>query len=280
MKVVIQKPDLDTCLTALIIGVAESDEVTVLKGEAPEADLNDPTVFCIEAGGSGLVHLNNFDHHDANQSHPPACRQAYDKCSINDEKLTRLVDYVCMVDVRIHEHPPIPFPSLSNLFSGMRLVKKSFMQQFFCGIEMLKIMLTDDIDPFSTMPDLEGWRVFKLTKENDLRVLNNDLKNAMCFQSASNKKIGFLESAAYNGSGALYKQGCNAVIMMNNSFGDPPSRKFTIAGNRMKVRHLLTYIDPLEKGWGGQDTETIISSPYEGSNLTKEAIIEIVRQHL
>lgn len=32
MKALIQKPDLDTCLTALILGVSEADEIVVLRG--------------------------------------------------------------------------------------------------------------------------------------------------------------------------------------------------------------------------------------------------------
>jgi len=78
VKAIIQKVDLDTCLTALILGVDPlADEVIVVKGEAGEEELSDPAVVCIEAGGSGRSDLNNFDHHDPDRYFEPACRQAW-----------------------------------------------------------------------------------------------------------------------------------------------------------------------------------------------------------
>lgn len=70
MKVIIRKPDLDTCLTALILGVEGSDEVILVSGDASEEDIMNPDVLSIEAGGSGLVHLNNFDLHDTKTTSP------------------------------------------------------------------------------------------------------------------------------------------------------------------------------------------------------------------
>ena len=98
MKVIIQKPDLDTCLTAMVLGIEGTEDIMVSRGEAPAEALNDPAVVCIEAGGSGQVQLNNFDHHNTPSYFSPACRQALEQRSVRDVKVQRLVDYVCMVD--------------------------------------------------------------------------------------------------------------------------------------------------------------------------------------
>jgi len=51
VKAIIQKVDLDTCLTALILGVDLSvDEVIVVKGEAGEEDI-ERFGGCLHRGG-------------------------------------------------------------------------------------------------------------------------------------------------------------------------------------------------------------------------------------
>jgi len=235
-------------------------------------------VYCIEAGGSGQVLLNNFDHHDPEHYYPPACRQAFVARGMADAGLSRLVDYVCMVDDRLSDLPHIPFPSLSSIFSGMRFDESSVLRQFNQGIALLRYVREANIDPFDTMPDLAQWRTYRQVKEDNMAGVNNDFQKVIFFQSASGRKVGFSEFRHIGGIGGLYKEGCEAVIMHNNAFGDPSIRKFTISGNGIKVSHLLPFIEPLEAGWGGR--ETIIGSPYEGSKLSKEQIIELVRKYL
>lgn len=278
MKVIIQKSDLDTCLTAMILGVTDADNIVVLRGEASDADLMNPQVLCIEAGGSGLVDLNNFDHHDPHKYFPPACKQAYDRQSLRDDKIARLVEYICMVDDRIQEHPAVEFPSLSNIFSGMLLVEKNPLSQLLKGIGILKRVLEDAIDPFATMPDIEEWRPYKAAKEENQRRIEEVLRSAEFYDSASGLKIGFMQSGFIGGIGALYAQRCDVVVMFNPAFGEPPMPKYTIAGNNKKVSHLIECFDKIETGWGGR--ETIIGSPREGTRLPKEKVIEIVIVYL
>lgn len=76
-KVVIQKVDLDTALTAFFLWVSFADEIVVVRGNASPEDLANPEVICIECGGSGEVEKNNFDHHDPGKDLPPACVQAF-----------------------------------------------------------------------------------------------------------------------------------------------------------------------------------------------------------
>ncbi|MCX8023309.1 MAG: hypothetical protein N2745_11120 [Syntrophorhabdaceae bacterium] len=278
MKVIIEKVDLDTCLTGLILGVSETDDFISVTGGASEKDINDPGTLCIEAGGSGLTELNNFDHHDPERHLPPACRQAYDKAGLSDRKLDRLVEYVCMVDDRSQTYPVIPFPSLSNLFSGMLLTEKETKIQFIKGIGILKKVLDENLDPFSPMPDLPEWRAYLKAKEDNKSAFETDLKNASFYISKRGLKVGFIRSSSIGGTGTLYRAGCDVVVLFNPSFGEPPRPKYTIAGNMKKVVHLLPVFDNMEKGWGGRDT--IIGSPKQGSNLTEEEVLGIVLENL
>ncbi len=140
-RIVIRKADLDTCLTAHILGVREGNEVFVAPGGAAPGELADPEILCIEAGGSGTPQLGNFDHHDPQRHLKPACRQAYDHLHLDNAKLSRLVDYVCLVDEDPSGHPPVPFPSLSNIFSGMMLIEKDPLRRFWKGVGLLREIL-------------------------------------------------------------------------------------------------------------------------------------------
>ena len=278
MRVIIQKPDLDTCLTGLILLVSDRDNIEVVAENADEKDILNPSVICIECGGTGLVDLNNFDHHDPERYFPPACLQAYKKLGYQDKALERLVQYVCIVDDRPDDHAVIPFPSLSNIFSGMLLVEKGIKNQFLKGMDILKRLLNDYIDPFSTMPSLPEWTDYIEAKKININKIEEIMKKAEFYRSKGGLRIGFLESHVIGGIGTLYKAGCDVVVVYNPLFGEPPRPKFTIASNGKNVVKLLPFFDKMEKGWGGR--QTIIGSPKTGSILKPEEVLEIILKNL
>jgi hypothetical protein len=278
MKIIFQKPDLDTCLTALILGMKPSDDLVHAKKGASRADLMDPNVVCVEAGGSGHVERNNFDHHDPERYFPPACRQALSTLSSPDDRLVRLVEYVCMIDEAKPIDPPVAFPSLSNIFSGMLLAEPDPMVQFRAGMQMIKTVWDEGLDPFATLPDKPEWEAYIAAKRVNQEAVWADLQNARILSADSGAPIAFLESAHIGGMATLYQQGCQVVILFNPAFGTPPMRKFTIAGNHTPVGHLKPHFDAIESGWGGRDT--ILGSPWTGSQLSAETVIQIVQQHL
>ena len=279
MKVVICKPDLDTCLTGLILGVGSQDEVAAVRGDSNPEDLSDPMVLCIEVGGSGQVDRYNFDHHETEVYLPPACRQACDYSGQRDERLGRLVEYVSMVDVNSKDHPPVPFPSLSNLFSGMLFVEKGAVAQFHAGIIVLQAVLDRGFDPFATLPVLPDWEPYITAKLENQKRLAELISHAEYHTSRSGLQIGYSGHDAIGGIGALYQQGCQAAILLSEQFGDPAIRKFTIAGNRIPVGHLAPFFEKIEQGWGG--TQTILGSPRDrDSRLSKDQVLAIVKEHL
>lgn len=253
-----------------------------MEGKLPD-DLADPAVVCIEAGGSGQAYLNNFDHHDSLRYFPPACRQSFDARGDKSTGLERLVEYVCQVDERRGPSRLAPFPSLSNIFSGMLLTVRDPMEQFFSGMRLLSEVLDRNIDPWESMPDLPDWRPYLKAKEENARRVAELLRNAAIFKAADGSLIGYAASSEegetpVGGIGALYARGCDVVVLYAPFFGFMKERKFTIAGNDRRVSHLLPHLLKHEAGWGGR--ESIIGSPRSGSRLSESFVLEVVIRYL
>ncbi len=278
MKVIIQRVDLDTCLTGLIMDADESDTVICRRGNASMEDLLNPAVLCIEAGGSGWGRLNDFDHHNIEDYLPPACWQALVHQKKLNPELIRLARYVAMVDEAEPVFPYPGFPSLSALFSGMLLTEKEPVAQFFRGLGILKRVLADGIDPYGVMPDISEWRLFRAAKIRNGEQARNSFREARFLASKSGLTVGYLETLAIGGMGRLYRAGCDVGILFSPNFGNPPVPKFTIAGNGIRVFGLKPVFDELEPGWGGQ--QTIIGSPRQGTALSRAQVLEVVTRHL
>ncbi len=281
MKVLIQKVDMDTCLTAFILRVSEQDEVVVLQGDAPPEDLANPNVICIEVGGSGQTHLNNFDHHEPSGPTEPACKQAY-YLKRGDNALERLVDYVSILDLKGGAGVPQETepPYLSGVFSGMLLSTPDPKEQLLKGIKIFSTVLKEGIDPFGTMPPLPEWEEYLRAKESSLEQADEVKTRVKVIKSKSGLEIGYVESEYMGTVSIIYNLGCKIAVVYHPSYGFPPRRKFTIAGNDFRVDHLKPILNALEPGWGGPATGTILGSPKEGSKLTLEQVVEIVRQNM
>jgi hypothetical protein len=274
MKVVIQKPDLDTCLTALILGVSSADEWIVAPDQADAGDLMDSAVLCIEAGGSGLVHLNDFDHHDPHRPGPPACRQAFDYKKCSDRRLERLVDYVCEVDEGRRHQSPIVYPSLSTVFSGMLIAETDPVRRFFAGMSLLDTVLNLEIDPFGTMPRLSAWQGYIAAKQDNRRLLDRDLRAAASLKTKAGREIGFMETAAAGALGALKARGCGIAVACGLMSKGTEGRKFTIAGDAPVTAALRAAFEAAEAGWGGRGE--ILSSPRCGTRLSPAQVLQII----
>ena len=277
-RVVIQKPDMDTCLTGLILGVTGEDRLEVMRGEALEVQLDDPDVLCIEAGAGGWTERNNFDHHIPGRYLPAACVQAYRASGMDDSALLRLVEYVSAIDEGKPMEKRSEYPHLSSVFSGMLITLKGPAERFYRGMEIFRTVLEKNIDPFATMPGLAEWEEYIVAKdENSLR-LQEVLQHAEAFETDGGLRAAFLENSFIGGIGALYSEGYRVVILYNSAFGEPPVRKYTIASDSEPVENLLPRLNELEVGWGGR--QLIIGSPRTGSILPPEVVIKTVLRNL
>ena len=285
-RVVVRQVDLDTCLTGLLLGATSVTPVTHAPTGASADDLADTSVLCLEAGGSGDADRGNFDHHDTTLDLAPACRQALARMLPASNSMRRLVDYVASVDVGLQAaNAPPAFPSLSALFSGMRLLESDAVSQFRAGLAILGTVLEEDLDPWATMPDHPTWRAYVDRKRVETEALERDAARIELFETAGGRHAGFLQSGAMGAIGAIYQRGCAVAIAFNPAFervpGAPPMRKFTIAGRlSVRVDGLLPTLRALESGWGGPSHGTIIASPPGGSDLSPEQVLDVVREGL
>jgi hypothetical protein len=280
-KVIIQQVDLDTTLTALLLGVSPTDQIICRKGGALPEELVDPSVLCIEAGGSGEVSRNNFDHHDTTLPLPPACRQALDALGRTDPALRRLVDYVVAIDIadRAALGSTPSFPTLSDVFSGMRLSLKDPVAHMEAGLSILATVLHEHLDAYAQMPERPEWKEWIIAKRREKERLAHTRAQAELFRTSSGAHAGYLQTDFIGAPGVLYGLGCSIAIAYSSSFGDPPIRKYTIGGNGVRVDHLLPFLNALEPGWGGPAHGTIIASPRTGSSLEPTIVKRLVREH-
>jgi hypothetical protein len=282
VRVVISQVDMDTALAAWLLGVSTKYEIIVVPREACPADLLDPSTFCIEAGGSGQTHLGNFDHHNTELPLPPACRQVFELMGNASPAVDRLVHYVECIDTGLRERTSAPaaFPTLSALFSGMRLSVSDAAGQLFAGFDIYRVVLEEGLDPFGVMPHRKEWRVWIERKCQERESLAREVSKSSIFISKEGRRIGFLETSVIGGPGALYRLGCDVGITYSPRFGTPPVAKYTIGSNVIRVDMLLAHLNQMEEGWGGPSHGTIIASPRSGSKLTSSEVIAIVSEHL
>lgn len=286
MEVVVRKVDMDTCLTALLLGVSSEDRIVVRREGAIPLELCDPKVVCIEAGGSGRVDMNDFDHHDTSVPLPPACRQAYDRARGLNKSLPigmeRLVEYVERIDVSGPDGlgPRPPFPTLSDVFSGMLLTTEEPEEQLLKGMAILEEVLRRELDPWGTMPDVPEWEEYVEAKRRNDEELRKLASQAELFTTNGGLRAGYLKTDIFGALGVLYKLGCKVAIAHSPNFGNPPVSKYTIGGDGVRVDKLLPILNGLEPGWGGPSHGTIVGSPAEGSKLSPEEVKRMVRENL
>lgn len=282
MRVVVDKPDVDTCLTALVLGVSERDDIEIAPGGASQADLESPRVVCIEAGGSGQPDRGNFDHHGPSAPSETASQQALQVRGVAKPSLLRLVEYVAMVDgvsPGYRPHAPAEL-TLSGILSGMRLITGGDREQLLAGIAILHRVLELGIDPFAPMPDLPEWREYAHAKRHLLEAQHDLRADVHQYSARSGIVVGFLESDLPGSLGVVFREGCDVAIVRGLRFDPhvaPGLSKYTIAGrNGRRVEGLLAKLHELEPGWGGPSHGTIIASPRAGSALTSATILAVV----
>lgn len=279
MDYIFQKPDMDTVLAALILGWKKTDDIVFVQGGAPQSALNDPRIYCLECGGSGQTWLGNFDHHDPGQSLPPACVQAYYWMRRDDPALLSMVQYVAAVDTGIG----MPCRDkavlgLSNIFSGMRLILSSEIDQFRTGIGIFELVRAKKIDPWMAMPFLSEWMSYMSVKEKQRDDLFAYRENVVWFTTKAGLQGGFLECPLPGIHGLLRVLGCRVTIAAGLRYQG--RRMVSIAGDDMVVNSLLPVLSSIETGWGGPSHCGIIGSPRSGTSLEEGTIIKIVMEGL
>jgi len=174
------------------------------------------------------------------------------------------------------------FPALSDVFAGMILTTREPVEQFHQGVKMLQEVVHRGIHSFGRMPveEIHEWTTYAETKAENNRQVAKAMESAQWGTTASGRKLGYLETNFFGAPGALYGRGAEIVVAFAPQFGNPPVPKFTVAGNGIRVDMVLQRLNELEPGWGGPPTGTIIGSPREGSRLSLEEVVAVVKETL
>ncbi|MDP3762547.1 MAG: hypothetical protein Q8Q97_00550, partial [bacterium] len=148
------------------------------------------------------------------------------------------------------------------------------------GVEILRRVVLEGIDPYGRMPveEVPEWTVYAKAKAENNRQVAEAVKQAEWALTRAGLKLAWLETDFFGAPGALYGIGAQVVVAFSPHFGPAKTPKFTIAGNSIKVDAALTELNSREPGWGGPSTGTIIGSPREGSKLTLDEVVDIVRR--
>jgi len=267
----------------------KADAIEFVFGDAKAEDLSDPTVVCIECGGSGRVDLMNFDHHgEGSEGLVSATWQAYDKykpVGVYTEDTQRIVKYIDTMDrfgpdeIRKYSIGEPPF--LSDIISGIFLVNpKDNAKKVEEGILFLDDISRSGIDPFGSMKLLvdenEHYVQFVDAHAENKRQVQKVVEKATWGKTKSGLIIASVESGFFGTIGALYENGAQVVVAVNPNFQG--IRKFTVAGNKgISVAPAADDISKVESGWGGPPSGTIIgSNQKKDSELDLELVTRIV----
>ncbi len=309
-RILVEKIDLDTAGTAYLLGVNREDMVEVLRGGVATAeDLANADVICIEVGGSGQVQFNNWDHHAEGGPFESATLQAYweipcPSCGgsrkgidpvteaastgcgwavdgIEPRCQASLVAYINQVDTKGFRSLPgygkVEFPTLSDVFAGMLLTERNPVGQLHKGVELLKAVVESGEDPYGTISGFDSYAAIKAENNRQITVA---VEEARWDTTRGGLKLAYLETDFFGAPGALYGNGAEVVVAYSPHFGPAGVPKFTVAGNGIKVGAVLPALNALESGWGGPPTGTILGSPREGSKLSLEEVVRIVKEML
>lgn len=209
-----------------------------------------------------------------------------DFSEMSGSALFRLIHYIDELDRGVRsksfKRQEERFPTLSDVFSGMLLASIYPVEQFHLGIEMLREVDYRCIDAYGRMPieEISEWRLWSgLKKINNKKVLQAITSEASpLILTNGGRKIAWIKTDLIGAPGKLYGIGAEIAVVYSEKFGPNKVPKFTISGNNVRIDGILNILNEKEPGWGGHTT--IIGSPREGSKLTLEEVIKIVKKHL
>lgn len=204
-----------------------------------------------------------------------------------NKRVAQVVEYIDCLDTRgpeaLGRRQTNGFPTLSDVFNGMLLVVRDPVEQLHCGVEMLR-NVTENLftvkSVFGRMPveSFPRWAEWAEAKAENNRQMLQAVKEARFAATVSGYKLAWLKTDFFGAPGALYGVGAQIVVAYSPHFGPNRIPKFTVAGNGIRVDGILPDLLALEPGWGGPATGTILGSPREGSKLTLDEVVEIVKK--
>jgi len=205
---------------------------------------------------------------------------------LRDEILYNMILYIDEIDIHGPDRSrefgsPLMgyFPFLSDVFAGMLLLEPDPKRQFIHGVYILSKVYKCNLKADEVMPQLPEWDAWIQAKQKNDGELRRALQDAVWDQTSSGLRLGILETRYIGAPGTLYGAGAQVVVALNPDLKG--IRKFTVAGNDIRVDAVLPLLQKLETGWGGPATGTIVGSPRDrDSKLSLEQVVQIVKETL
>ena len=275
-SVYICKADLDTIVAGFLLLGDTTIPVTTVVDRAPEDVLCNPSILCLECGGSGRTAESNFDHHDGNRSLPCAAEQAWNILG-RPSQFTVLVQYTACMDTGCtpHDKPEDGVLSLSSLVSGMMLSVATQKNRFLEGLRLLHLVVENDLRPENSMR-LCSLDVRAATYAKAKEHCRQQLQQAALARREwifAGIRVQSLETPFPGVHGLLHSLGADISIAGNGtrwSISVNPEYK----GLLQTIRNLL---EQQEEGWGGPVHGTILGSPRsQPSRLNLQNLIDAI----
>ena len=268
MRYIFRKPDLDTVTAAVLLGYRSGLPLCCVSQDAQPSDLADPTVICLECGGSGQLNLGNFDHHDPFEAFPPACVQAAALTDPTGSRTRDIIAYVAAVDTGSQLCPPARAGlTLSAVFSGMRLAVSDLIEQFQRGADRVAAMIERQASPWDVPRQLvdPAWIMAKRLARRRTDSMKGQVERFV----TSHGRLGMFLRVGYPGAhGLMRRLGADISV----ASGLLTSNHYSISGPAPLMNLLTQKLNAVEAGWGGPKPGGIIGSPLRGSDLDDATI--------
>lgn len=284
--VCLRKPDLDTLAAAFLAGVQpDFNPLLVCLGDAPEHLLRNPSVLCLECGGSGQTHLANLDHHGGNEILPTAVEQAMDlfwpaQNSLYTDRLHILAEYAAFIDSAGQRGTPPLYSSpanLSALVSGMLSMHKTPEEAFRAGLKLLEQWVDTAAAPWDltkVVSDFPVWRHYLAAHTVMRNALRADARHVVPFSTAIGPALA-LCSGSYGVHGLLRNLG--AKVRLAVGLGHPYRYSISVEPkDKPWLQVLGNNLNAMEPGWGGPSGGSILGAPFPGSRLELATVIELM----
>jgi hypothetical protein len=276
--VLVRKPDLDTLMAALLAGVSPSRPMKRLSGLAEPEMLDDPSVLCLECGGSGRMAELNFDHHDYPEELPTATEQVWEVLG-RPQAWKEWVDYTAWVDTvgrRGSSPPKTTAVTLSGLLSGLFLSRPE--NGFWGGLALIEEAVSSGCPPWDLTTALDTrplWQTWAEARRRARRLLADSVGRVRCLKLQPGGPEPFLAlSCPCPGVHGLLKNQGGVGRLAHWKDGH-----FTLSVDseyRPWLLSLAQFLNRQEPGWGGPANGSILGSPFGGSRFDFENMISVI----
>lgn len=274
METYLAKVDLDTIVTGYLLLRKIPSRLYMVHDCAPEEILANPSILCIECGGSGRTEELNFDHHDGSKKLPCAAEQAWHFLQ-QPASLQNLVQYTSAIDTGTATQGVVhrQGETLSGLISGMRYCLGSEPQRFCEGLRIIDCLVQRSVPPWdvSSLCSLDATMEHYAKTKASLRERVWALEN-QCHEFRIGCYRVMVLVSPYPGVHGMLRALGAAISLAGD--GKRWSISFADTVSATVLETTLSLLTLKEPGWGEPVGGRILGSPREKTSTLSESAIK------